>query len=152
MSREHLVTVNSEKILKELDEQGITQKELAERMMRNGSRGYNYIGVHRAIHAGKMTESMLDEICKLLDIAPEYVRDLTEGLNWLVGEEVRLDYMYHIQQGANFNRGMNEILKANYINPAKMTKRQYNDAVELFWNAAEQVRKNIEESRSKESQ
>ena len=75
-----------------------------------------------------------------------------EGAGWLVGEEVRLDYMYHIQQGANFNRGMNEILKANYINPAKMTRRQYNDAVELFWNAAEQIRKNIEESRSKESQ
>lgn len=122
MSRAKKVYVNTEKIKRELKSQGMSQKDLADKLPWGD--GHNYIGLHRAIHSGSMTEKMLDLICRELDVAPEYFQDLTDGLNLLLDADVKLDYNFHLRQGINLQSAYFDFVRACYINPEKLTNRQ----------------------------
>ena len=93
----------------------------------------------------------LEKICQVLDVAPEYIRDLTGGLDWLTGEETRLNYAFHLYQGASLYKGTAELLKTVYINPAKLSKRQMDSAMDKFYELACRIRSEIEKDDSKKS-
>lgn len=78
MSREKTVRVNKEKVMKRLEEIGLTQKQLADSIPLNPQ----YF--NRALQRERFTEEIADHIGRKLDLAPEYLAD----------EDGVLDYEY----------------------------------------------------------
>ena len=78
MSRAKTVSIDKNRVLKELRELGMSQKLLAELI------GMNHQALCRALSVGKTSESMFMAMCREMNCSPEYlegVSDHNHGLN-----------------------------------------------------------------------
>lgn len=75
MSRAKLAPINRAKVKARLKELGKTQIDLAAEL------GMNYHALNDILRKGKMSEGLADDLCRTLDLAPEYLADETpDGL------------------------------------------------------------------------
>lgn len=134
MSRAEKVRVNTKMILNQLKKLDLTQQELAE------SIGMNYIGVHRAIHAGEMTERMMLAIGEKIGIAPESM----QGIAPFSDDDEPLPWEYHLFHGASLKLATEELMKAVSINPKNLTREQFRSISSRFLRLAKEIESELE--------
>ena len=139
MSRKRMVYANKEKILKVLAEQKESQSKLSRVV------GLQYSTFWRELEENRLSEEALDQICRFLDVAPEWIQDLTDDF---CGKDVCFSYAFHLSQGASIRSGSSELLRAVQIDPEKLSEDQMRYVIGQFWNLAEQIKEKLDSGKS----